>query len=218
MDFAQARFNMVEQQIRPWDVLNFELLDVLSEVPREYFVLPEHQAVAYADQTLPLANGHAMPEPRVVAKLIQGLHLRKTDRVLEIGTGSGYATALLSRLGQSVLSLDLDAQQQNIAKAALLKIGMENVQLSVADGLKNLAQLGKFDAIYVGGGVANVPAELLNLLNESGRLVAVIGQKRLMHATLITRTGNDFARKMLFETSVPALIEEQQLQKAEFEF
>ena len=82
MDFAQARFNMVEQQIRPWDVLNFELLDVLSEVPREYFVLPEHQAVAYADQTLPLANGHAMPEPRVVAKLIQGLHLRKTDRVL----------------------------------------------------------------------------------------------------------------------------------------
>ena len=218
MDFAQARFNMVEQQICPWDVLNFELLDVLSEVPREYFVLPEHQAVAYADQTLPLANGHAMPEPRVVAKLIQGLHLRKTDRVLEIGTGSGYATALLSRLGQSVLSLDLDAQQQNIAKAALLKIGMENVQLSVADGLKNLAQLGKFDAIYVGGGVANVPAELLNLLNESGRLVAVIGQKRLMHATLITRTGNDFARKMLFETSVPALIEEQQLQKAEFEF
>ena len=146
------------------------------------------------------------------------MHLRKTDRVLEIGTGSGYATALLSRLGQSVLSLDLDAQQQNIAKAALLKIGMENVQLSVADGLKNLAQLGKFDAIYVGGGVANVPAELLNLLNESGRLVAVIGQKRLMHATLITHTGNDFARKMLFETSVPALIEEQQLQKAEFEF
>ena len=105
MDFAQARHNMVEQQIRPWDVLEFELLDVLSEIPREHFVLPEHQAVAYADQAFPLANGHAMPDPRIVAKRIHALNIKKTDRILEIGTGSGYATALLSRMGQSVLSL-----------------------------------------------------------------------------------------------------------------
>ncbi len=218
MDFAQARHNMVEQQIRPWDVLEFELLDVLSEIPREYFVLPEHQAVAYADQALPLANGHAMPEPRIVAKMIQGLKIKKTDRVLEIGTGSGYATALLSRLGQSVMSLDLDAAQQERAQAALGKAGCTNVQLSVANGLKALANIGSFDVIYVGGGVADVPAELLHTLNEGGRLVVVLGQKRLMHATLISRKGNDYARKMLFETSVPALVDEQQLHKAEFEF
>ena len=218
MDFAQARHNMVEQQIRPWDVLEFELLDVLSEVPREYFVLPEHQAVAYADQALPLANGHAMPEPRIVAKMIQALNIKKTDRILEIGTGSGYATALLSRMGQSVLSLDLDGEQQARAQEALGKVGCTNVQLSVANGLKSLANIGTFDVIYVGGGVADVPAELLHTLNEGGRLVVVLGQKRLMHATLISRKGNEYPRKMLFETSVPALVEEQQLQKAEFEF
>ena len=158
MDFAQARHNMVEQQIRPWDVLEFELLDVLSEIPREHFVLPEHQAVAYADQALPLANGHAMPEPRIVAKMIQALNIKKTDRILEIGTGSGYATALLSRMGQSVLSLDLDGAQQERAQAALAKVACTNVQLSVANGLKAVANIGTFDVIYVGGGVAVVPA------------------------------------------------------------
>lgn len=218
MDFAQARFNMVEQQIRPWDVLNFELLDVLLAIPREHFVLPEHQALAYADQALPLANGHAMPEPRIVAKMIQALNIQKTDRVLEVGTGSGYATALLSRMAENVLSLDLDAQQQARAKDALSKVGMDNIQLTVANGLKDLSNVGKFDVVYVGGGVADVPAELLETLNDGGRLVAVIGQKRLMHATLIVRKGNEFSRHMLFETSVPALVEEQQLHKAEFEF
>lgn len=218
MDFAQARFNMVEQQIRPWDVLDFELLDALSEVPREYFVLPEHQALAYADQALPLANGQTMPEPRIIGKLLQALAIKKTDRALEIGTGSGYATALLSRLADSVLSLDLDAKQQAFAKEALLKVGIENIQLSVANGLKDLSQLGKFDVIYVGGGIENVPAELLETLNEGGRLVAVVGTKRIMYATLITRQGSEFKRETLFETSVPALTADQTAQKAEFEF
>ena len=150
MDFAQARHNMVEQQIRPWDVLEFELLDVLSEIPREHFVLPEHQAVAYADQALPLANGHAMPEPRIVAKMIQALNIKKTDRILEIGTGSGYATALLSRMGQSVLSLDLDGAQQERAQAALAKVACPNVQVTVSHGFKAFGNIGTFVLIYFG--------------------------------------------------------------------
>ena len=218
MDFAQARFNMVEQQIRPWDILDFELLDVLSEIPREYFVLPEHQALAYVDQALPLANGSAMPEPRIVAKMIQALNIKKTERALEVGTGSGYATAVLAGLADSVLSLDTDAKQHEFAQHALLRAGINNTQLSVVDGLKNLSQRGEFDVVYVGGSISQVPENLLHALKDGGRLVAVISQnEQLMHATLFTRKGSDFAQEVLFETAITALVEAAPA-KAAFEF
>ena len=120
MDFEKARFNMVEQQIRPWDVLDFDVLDALEEIPRERFVSESLQGLAYADMELPLANGHKMLEPKIVARLAQGLKLTKTDTVLEIGTGSGYATALLAKLAGKVVSDDLDAEHRVVAVRGVL--------------------------------------------------------------------------------------------------
>ena len=121
MDFEKARFNMVEQQIRPWDVLDFDVLDALEEIPRERFVNESLQGLAYADMELPLANGHKMLEPKIVARLAQSLKLTKTDTVLEIGTGSGYATALLAKLAGKVVSDDrcigvLDVDSEHLAQ------------------------------------------------------------------------------------------------------
>ena len=119
MDFEKARFNMVEQQIRPWDVLDFDVLDALMEIPRERFVGSDFQGLAYADIEVPLPNGGKMLEPKIVARLAQGLKMTAADTVLEIGTGSGYATALLGKLAGKVVSDDIDAAQQNRAKAVL---------------------------------------------------------------------------------------------------
>ena len=195
-----------------------EILEFARGLDRSFFIDNDNKIWADINEPLPIGYGQTISQPSLVVEMSQLLCLDSSKSVLEIGTGSGYATALLSRLGQSVMSLDLDAAQQERAQAALGKAGCTNVQLSVANGLKALANIGSFDVIYVGGGVADVPAELLHTLNEGGRLVVVLGQKRLMHATLISRKGNDYAREMLFETSVPALVDEQQLQKAEFEF
>ena len=218
MDFAHARYNMVEQQIRPWDILNFELLDVLSEIPREYFVLPEHQALAYVDESLPLANGQFMPEPRVIAKMVQALNIQKTERVLEIGTGSGYGAAVLAGLAQSVLSLDTDIKQLEFARNALVKAKVQNVQLDLRDGLADLADLGQFDVIYVGGSVQSIPNSLINALKDQGRLIAVVGKGTLMSATLITRRGNDLQQVALFETSTQSLTAPNVAAKPVFEF
>lgn len=217
MDFAHARHNMVEQQIRPWDILNFDLLDVLSEIPREYFVLPEHQALAYVDQSLPLINGQFMPEPRIIAKMVQALNIQKHERVLDIGTGSGYAAAVLAGLAQSVVSLDTDIKQLEFARNALLKSNIQNVQLDMRDGLTDLGNLGQFDIIYVGGSVESIPAQLFNALNDKGRLIAVVGTGTLMSATLVTRQGNSFEQVALFETVTPALTAAQPA-KPVFEF
>lgn len=124
MDFEKARFNMVEQQIRPWDVLDFDILDALEEIEREHFVGEAFQGLAYADMELPLTNGHKMLEPKVVARLAQGLKLKKDETVLEIGTGSGYATALLSKLAGTVVTDDIDAEQQQRAKKSFGRIGL----------------------------------------------------------------------------------------------
>ena len=129
MDFAKARFNMVEQQIRPWDVLDFDLLDALEAIPREAFVGEEQKNYAYADLALTLPNGGAMLELKIVARMIQGLALKKTDKVLEIGTGSGYASAVLSKLAAEVVTVDIDPEQQARAKAVLDGLGYDNIVL-----------------------------------------------------------------------------------------
>lgn len=140
MDFEKARFNMVEQQIRPWDVLDFDILDALEEIGREHFVGEAFQGLAYADMELPLANGHKMLEPKVVARLAQGLKLKKDETVLEIGTGSGYATALLSKLAGKVVTDDIDAKQQQRAKKVLDELGFANVDYVQNNGLTEASQ------------------------------------------------------------------------------
>lgn len=205
MDFSQARFNMVEQQIRPWDVLDFDLLDVLGEVPRERFVLPEQQGIAYTDQSLKLANGGSMLEPKVVARMIQALSLTRGDEVLEIGTGSGYATALLAKLAGKVHSMDIDAAQQQRAAAVLGSLGFDNIHLQTADGLAGAVEGGPFSAIYVGGSVPQLPDSLRAQLADGGRMVVIVGQAPLMHAKLVVRQGEQYAESVLFDTVAPAL-------------
>lgn len=205
MNFEQARFNMVEQQIRPWDVLDFDVLDALSEVPREYFVAESQQAYAYADKTLPLPNGGSMLEPKIVARLIQGLALKVGDKVLEVGTGSGYATALLGKLCANVVTVDVDAQQQQRAKSVLDKLGFNQVAYQVGDGLAGELGGAPFDAIYIGGAVPVVPEALKNQLSNGGRMVVVVGEAPVQRALLITRNGDAFTEQVLFDTYIPQL-------------
>ena len=203
MNFEQARFNMVEQQIRPWDVLDFDVLDALSELPRERFVTAEQQGYAYADTSLPLPNGGQMLEPKVVARLIQGLQLQKSDTVVEIGTGSGYATALLSRLAGRVISVDTDAEQQQRAAAVLADLDIHNVEFRVLDGLQGLGE--EFSAVYVGGSCPVMPEKLKAQLKDGGRMVVILGQAPVMRATLVQRQGSDYSERVLFDTVAPAL-------------
>lgn len=204
MNFEQARFNMVEQQIRPWDVLDFDILDALSDLPRERFVMPEQLGYAYADTALRLPNGGQMLEPKVIARLMQGLKLQKSDTVLEIGTGSGYATALLATLAGRVISVDLDETQQQRAAAVLAELGITNVEFRVLDGLHGLGDT--FSAVYVGGSCPVMPEKLKQQLAEHGRMAVIVGEAPVMRATLVKRTGSDtFSETVMFDTVAPAL-------------
>ncbi|STZ77467.1 protein-L-isoaspartate O-methyltransferase family protein [Bergeriella denitrificans] len=200
MDFEKMRFNMVEQQIRPWDVLDFDVLDALMEIPRERFVPERLQGLAYADTELPLDNGAAMLEPKVVARLVQGLQLSKQDKVLEIGTGSGYATALLSALAGEVVTCDTDAAQQQKAQNVLEDLGCPNVIFTQHDGLQAASAYAPFDVVYVGGSVEAVPELLKQQLNAGGRIVAIVGSAPVQRAVLLTQTADGFSEKVLFDT------------------
>ena len=194
MDFEKARFNMVEQQIRPWDVLDFDVLDALGDIPREKFVGAGFQGLAYADKELPLPNGGKMLEPKVVARLVQGLKLTKQDKVLEIGTGSGYATALLAALAGEVVTADSDA-----AELAAL----ENV-------------FGT--AVYVGGSVGRVPETLKRQLKDGGRMAVIVGGKPVQRALLITRDGGVFREKVMFDTLAAGLSDKADKPFGDFDF
>lgn len=205
MDYKQARFNMVEQQIRPWDVLDFDVLDALEAIPREEFVTPEQRGYAYADLPLKLLNGRCMLEPKIVARLVQGLALKKSDKVLEVGTGSGYATAVLAMLANHIHTVDVDAQQQQFAHIVLNRLNFLNVSYQVADGLQ-LETDEVFDAIYIGGSLPIVPEHLLSKLNpDGGRMVVIVGNLPVQRALQITRNGENFSEKALFDTMVAGL-------------
>lgn len=218
MNFEQARFNMVEQQIRPWDVLDFNVLDALMEIPRERFVEAGQQGLAYADVELPLANGGKMLEPKVVARLVQGLKLTPQDKVLEIGTGSGFATALLSKLAGSVVSADIDTQQQQRAKAVLDDLGYANIYYEQTDGLVQAAEGTPFDAIYVGGSVKHIPEVLKAQLKDGGRMVVIVGERPVQRALLLTKRGEAFDQQVLFDTVAAPLQEHSQSPFDRFDF
>jgi protein-L-isoaspartate(D-aspartate) O-methyltransferase len=207
----QARFNMIEQQIRPWDVLDAQVLELLERVRREDFVPTAHRALAYADLELPLGDGldAVMLAPKVQAKLVQDLQLQPTDRVLEIGTGSGYTTALLAQLAQHVTSLEINPTLSQQATHRLQAAGITNAQVRTADACANGFAACKaeapFDAVVLSGSVAEVPAELTALLAEGGRLFAIVGQAPMMRATLITRRGAGFHTTQPWDTVAPRL-------------
>ena len=193
MDLNQARFNMIEQQIRPWEVLDPQVLELLSVVHREDFVPLAHKALAFVDMEIPLgaAPNQVMLAPRVQARLLQDLVVKKTDKVLEIGTGSGFMAALLAHQAAQVLSLEIDAAIAAQAQANLQKAGVTNVTVRQADGSQGAAADGPFDVILLSGSVAEVPAALLQQLTVGGRLAAIVGDEPMMRATFISRTSEN---------------------------
>ena len=193
MDLNQARFNMIEQQIRPWEVLDPQVLALLSTVRREDFVPLAHKALAFVDMEIPLGTQphQVMLAPRVQARLLQDLAVQKTDKVLDIGTGSGFMAALLAHQAASVLSLEIDPALAAQAQANLQKAGVTNVVVRTADGSQGSAADGPFDVILISGSVAEVPAALLQQLSVGGRLAAIVGDEPMMRATLISRTHDN---------------------------
>jgi protein-L-isoaspartate(D-aspartate) O-methyltransferase len=205
-NIAQARFNMIEQQIRPWNVLDIRVLEILSVVPRENFVPPAHRALAFADLEVPLGHGECMLAPRMEARLLQDLQLQGTERVLEIGAGSGYMAALLSKQSGSVLSLEINPHQAEMAASHLQRAGIRNAEVSLADGAIAMAEDGLFDAIVLSGSVEQLPQHLLDRLAVGGRLIAVVGDEPIMCATLVTRVGEEEVRSVkLWDANAPRL-------------
>ncbi len=206
MNLEKARFNMVEQQIRTWMVLEPAALSALSTVEREKFTPTAYQALAYTDTEIPLAHGQTMLPPRIDARLMHDLHLQGHETVLEIGTGSGYLTALLAQRAQRVISLELHADLAQAAQAHLQAAGVHNAEVRVANGATAVVAEAPFDAIVLGGSVHEVPVSLLQQLKVGGHLIAIVGEEPIMHATLFTRTGNqNWQTRELWDTAVPAL-------------
>lgn len=191
MDMNQARFNMVEQQIRPWEVLDPQVLELLSTVRREDFVPLAHKALAFVDMEIPLgaAPNQVMLAPRVQARLLQDLAVQPSDKALDVGTGSGFMAALLAHQAATVLSLEIDAGLAAQAQGNLQKAGVTNVTVRHADGSQGAAADGPFDVIVLNGSVAEVPAALLQQLTVGGRLAAIVGHEPIMRTTVITRNS-----------------------------
>ncbi len=207
-NIEQARFNMVEQQIRPWEVLDQQVLDTLSIVPREAYVPDAYRNVAFADAELPIGHGEQMMKPVIEGRLLQALGVKPTDKTLEIGTGSGFITACLAELSQQVISIEIQPELADQAAANLAAQGITNASVKTGDGLATASTHGTFDAIAVTGSLPQAAAadSLKTLLNIGGRLFAVIGQGAVMEACLITRTGEkQWAHEVLFETELPPL-------------
>lgn len=207
MNIEQARFNMIEQQIRPWDVLDDQVLGVISGTPREDFVPERYRALAFSDISIPLEHGQVMMPPKLEGKLLQSLTLQPTDSVLEIGTGSGYLTACLARLTAKVHSVDLYPEFIEQARARLDRHGIDNVTLEVADAAAGWSGEGGFDAIAVTGSLPMLHQGFHSALKPGGRLFVIVGKPPIMQALLITRVGEqEWNQESMFETAIPALV------------
>ena len=207
MDFEQARFNMVEQQIRPWDVLDLRVLDLLSVVKREDFVPEALRNLAFVDTPLPLGNGAFLLPPRLEARLVQELRLQPTDRVLEVGTATGYITALLAKSSAQVYSVDINPDMTTQARRNLQKAGIGNATLSTGDGLLGLTANAPYNAIVLTGSVTAVPEALKTQLAIGGRLVALVGSEPAMSLPNVTRVSEtEYHTFKQVETNCPPLV------------
>ncbi len=201
IDIEQARFNMIQQQIRPWNVLDSQVLQLLALVQREQFVPLAQRSLAFVDMEIPLPAGQHMLAPRVEARLLQDLAVHKHEKVLEIGAGSGYMAALLARCAQSVLTLDIEPELASLARANLRRAGIYNVEVRQADGSSGASAEAPFDVILLSGSVAQLPQHLLDQLKTGGRLAAIVGEQPVMCATLVQRIGDaEFQTRQLWDT------------------
>ncbi|KWN24176.1 protein-L-isoaspartate O-methyltransferase [Burkholderia territorii] len=208
MNIENARFNMIEQQIRPWDVLDLDVLGLLSIVKRENYVLPEHRALAFADLELPLPGGNSkMLFPRVEARVLQELAVKKHENVLVVGAGSGYLTALFAHRAQHVTAVDIDPAIARFAADNLRNDGVTNAEVVLGDGSLGWPDKAPYDVICVAGGLPVVPQQMLEQLKVGGRLSAFVGGRPVMKAQIITRIDDKQYRVAdVFETYVDHLV------------
>ena len=206
MNFDQARQNMVENQVRPWEVLDGRVLDVLRHVRREDFVPAAHRQLAFADLNLPLGHGEVMMKPVVEGRVLQALALKPEDSVLEIGTGSGFLAACLAQLAAHVTSVDIHADFTATASQRLQAAGITNVQLQTGEAVNDWQPQGTFDAVIVTGAVYRIPDRMLGWLKPGGRLLVVRGESPVQQVLVLTHEGNGrYREESLFETDLPYL-------------
>ena len=217
MDIETARFNMIEQQIRPWEVLDADVLRTCAEVRREHFVPEQFRSLAFTDTEIELGHGQRMMPPKVEARALQSLQVTASDRILEIGTGSGYMTALLGSLGAHVTTIEIHESLSEAAEANLKKSGLSNIKLHIGDGLDGWKTAEPYDVIMVTGSCPERRAAIEAQLSINGRLFIVIGTGAVMEAILVTRAAKDvWIEESLFETRVDPLIGAED--KPRFEF
>lgn len=207
MNFEQARQNMVENQVRPWEVLDARVLEVLGRVRREDFVAAEHRQLAFADVCLPLGHGEVMMKPVLEGRVLQALELAPADRVLEIGTGSGFLTACLAGLSSEVVSVDIHADFTTAATARLAAAGVTNATLQIGDAVLDWQPQGQFDAVVLTGAVAQLPERMLGWLKPGGRLLVIRGASPAQQVALLTQEGpGRYRDEVLLETDLPYLV------------
>jgi protein-L-isoaspartate(D-aspartate) O-methyltransferase len=201
-----SRFNMIEQQIRTWEVLDPTVLQLLHDVPREHFVPKAYQGLAFADLEIPIGPGAKMLSPKLEGRMVQALGLKKTDKVLYVGTGTGYLTALLAKLTKHVISVEIEPELKKLAEQNLLAEGIVNVTLEVGDASHGWADMAPYDVIVFGGSSPVEPKGVREQLLVGGRMLIVLGEAPVMRATLIHRVSETgFREDVLFETCIDEL-------------
>lgn len=214
MNFEQARFNMIEQQIRPAEVLDQNVLDVLMSTPREDFVPEQYRGLAFVDMKIPLAAGQVMLTPILEGRMLQALALRSLDTVLEIGTGSGYTAALMAKLARRVTSVDIYPELTKSAQQNLHRHAIQHVTLECGDASHDWARAEEYNAIAITGSLPLIPQAYKRRLKLGGRLCAIVGDAPVMECVLITRLGeNEWTQESLLETDVPVLVNAPQPQR-----
>lgn len=211
MNIEQTRFNMVAQQIRTWYVLDDNVLDLLYKLKREEFVPAENREVAFVDMEIPLGHDQVMLTPKMEARILQELHIKKTDKILEVGSGSGYMTALLADRGAHVYSVEIIPELKTMAENNLKAHDITNVTVEQGDAARGWAKHEPYDVIVLTASIPVLPDAFQNSLNPGGRLFAIVGEDPVMEAVLVTCTApGEFTTTTLFETSTVPLINAQQ--------
>ena len=221
MDFNQARFNMVEQQVRPWDVLDPRVLNVISNIPREQFVPEVSKNLAYADTRIPIGEFQGrtshMLNPVIEGRMLQSLQITEDDTILQIGTGTGYITACLATLGRHVDSVDINPEMTELAERNLARFEITNINLGTGDGSQKWEQKQFYDCIAIMGSMPGVPEFYKKALKQGGRMFVVVGEAPVMKALLVTRIGkNEWTQDALFETCIDPLINAEKPEEFKF--
>ena len=206
MNIEQARFNMIEQQIRPWNVLDQDVLDLLHVVKREQFVPQAYANLAFADVEIPLPGGESMFNPKIEARILQELNLKKHENVLEIGAGSGYMAALMAHQARHVTTVEISPQLKALAEQNLARAGVTNVTVVEGNGANGWEKDAPYDVIVISGGLDNMPETFLKQLKVGGRIAAIFGQAPAMQCVLVTRVSEAaYDTVTIFETNVKML-------------